>query len=280
MLNIGITTGSYLKKGSAEADYVKMASYGYTYGDYSGISNPESTFYTMSDEDMKKALEKEKETAKAAGITFSQVHGTWPVDDTSAEKVAANLIMQKTCVRATAYLGCKNLVVHPLMPYSWGEELDSEYAEKINEEFFRELCTYAQDYGVNICIENMPTKKHKLASIRNLVPFVKKLDMPNFLICLDTGHCLVSGDDCGEMVRLCGDLLAVLHVHDNDGRCDAHVVPYFGKINWQSFKEGLADIGFGGVMSLESSLNSHTTDAMKEKLRMISADIAKELADI
>ena len=33
-------------------------------------------------------------------------------------------------------------------------------------------------------------------------------------------------------------------------------------------------------MSLESSLNSHTTDAMKEKLRMISADIAKELADI
>ena len=280
MLKTGITTATYFDKEIGGTNYKKMASHGYSCADFSGIAHPDSKLYQMSDDELKEHLAEVKKTAAAAGITFSQVHGTWPVLDTSPELIAGNLEKQKACVRATAFLDCKNLVVHPLMPYEWGNELDPDYAEKINDEFFKELCEYAQGYNVNICIENMPTKKHRLAGIENLVKFVKKFNMPNFRICLDTGHCHVRDEDSGDMVRACDGLLEVLHVHDNNGRTDAHTIPYGGNLNWNSFKKALAETGFNGALSLESSISCHASPELKEKLLVLSADIAKELADI
>ena len=188
MLNIGTTTGGFIIKGTNDIDYKKMASLGFTHADFSKVACPTAIYHQMNDEELKTAMEREYALAKEAGITFSQVHGGWPVEDTSEELRTENMKIQKLCVRASAFLGCKELVVHPIMPYSWRTEEDPDYAEKLNEEFFRELCEYALGYGVNICIENMPTKLHRLAGIENLVKFVKKLDYPNFFICLDTGH--------------------------------------------------------------------------------------------
>ena len=53
-------------------------------------------------------------------------------------------------------------------------------------------------------------------------------------------------------MRLLGDRLKVLHVHDNDGKNDQHRAPFTGTIDWEDFTSALAETGFRGVMSLES----------------------------
>ena len=277
MLKIGNVDAQYNVSGNATADYEKMAAQGFNCADFGGVSNPECAFYTMDDEQLKKELLEIKKRANGAGIYFSQVHGTWPAGDDWRDS-NRNLEWMKRCVKATDILGDgRNLVVHPQMPYSWGEELDSEYAREVNKKFFSDLCEYAKDYDVNICIENMPTKRHKLAGIPAIVDFVKELAYDNFFICLDTGHCLVSGDDSSEMVRLCGDLLKVLHIHDNNGDRDQHLPPYFGKIDWKSFKEGLRDIGFKGCLSSEASLSGNVPKDARELIQKSYAEMLKSL---
>lgn len=281
ILRTGVTTSVYCC-GGADADYKKMAAHGYSCADFSALCDTEGELYRMNGSDFEKALLDEKKRANDAGITFSQVHGSWPVDDTTAEKRAKNLEFMKLCVRGTAILGCKNLVVHPLMPFSWGDETDSDFAEKVNEEFFRSLCEYAENYGVNICIENMPTKKHRLAGTEALCAFVKKLGYSNFFMCLDTGHCLVRGEDIGETARICAEngVLKVLHVHDNKGTYDDHLFPYMGKADWNSFKAALAQTGFDGCVSMEASVNKSASTELYEEMQKLLAATARELAAV
>ena len=280
MLRTGITTSAYWKPGTKECDYEKMASHGYSFADYSGICRPDAPYYSMNDDELRCAMQEEVKKASAAGIEIYQVHGTWPVIDTTEELRAQNLESMKTCVRATSFLGTKYLIVHPLMPYEWNDELDSDFAEKVNEEFFRALCTYALEWNVCICIENMPTKKHRLAGIPNLVEFVKRLDFPNFFICLDTGHCNTAGHDAGEMVTLCGDLLKAFHIHDNSGFRDEHYMPFGGNINWNSFRKALGESSFEGSVSIESSLNCFLPPELKERQQVTLGLMAKYLAEV
>ena len=98
-------------------------------------------------------------------------------------------------------------------------------------------------------------------------------------MCIDTGHCSCIGDDCGEMIRVCGKHLAALHVHDNKGRYDDHLMPYFGVLNWKSFKSALADIGFTGVLSIEADVPP-LPEPLREKAFTLLAETAKSLADL
>ena len=277
MLKIGNCDSPYWASGTIDADYEKMVAHGFQCADFGGIANPDCYLYTLNDEELKNALLPMKEKANKAGIYISQVHGTWPAGDEWRD-TDRNLEWMKRCVRATDILGDgRNLVVHPMMPYAWDEEKDSEYARAENKRFFTAICEYAKDYNVNICIENMPTKKHKLARIPAIVDFVKELGYDNFFICLDTGHCQVTGDDCGEMVRLCGGLLKVLHIHDNFGDFDRHLPPYYGRVDWKSFKQGLSDIGFDGCISSETSISRGIPSDIRDTLLCCYAKLMRNL---
>ena len=59
------------------------------------------------------------------------------------------------------------------------------------------------------------------------------------------------GTPIGESVRELGELIAVVHAHDNFADDDTHNVPYNGTVDWMNFAEALFDIGFDGVISLE-----------------------------
>jgi len=280
-MKTGITTASYYIGNTEKVDYKLMKSHMFDCGDYGGFVNVENEKYSMSDDELKKTLSDEKKEADEAGIEISQVHAIWPCDNTSPEKIASAMKSMKISVRGTSYLGSKNLVVHPIMPDGWATEIDADANEKINAEYFSELCAYAADFGVNICIENMPMKAHRLSPIPKIVEFVEKLDIPNFFICLDTGHCNVFGHDCGEMVRLCGKKLKVLHVHDNTGRSDEHRLPYCGTIDWESFKAALHDVGFEGSVSIESKIKrTGIPFEIREQLLREANTSARYFADI
>ena len=256
-MKLGIINTYFKDPITKKPNYPKMKQMGFTCADYQQLCDTNGSYYHMEEADFRLAMEQQKAEANAAGVAIHQVHGPWPVDDTSAEKREANLEYYKLCVRGCAYLGSKYLIMHPVMPYGWGAEEDADWVDEVNADFIRKLTDYARPFGVTICLENMPFKLHRLSHVPEVVKFVKALNIDNLGICYDTGHGNLYGDDAGDLVRQCGNLLLTLHVHDNCGQSDEHQMPYLGTIHWDSFLQGLKDIGYTGCMSLENVIRGN-----------------------
>jgi sugar phosphate isomerase/epimerase len=242
-------------------NYKKMREHGFEAVDYFLLANTDSEPYQVSENELKALMEKEKNLAAEAGIEIFQTHGPWrwPPQDATDEDRAERLDKMKTCVRATSYLGCKYTVIHPIMPYHTDDKLKGKEKEtfELNVTFMRELVTYAKDYGVTVCLENMPMRNLSISTVSEILDFVKYINEDNFKVCLDTGHSAVtSGADVGKYVRLLGDYLKVLHVHDNNGEKDEHKPMGEGIIDWQDFAKSLQDIGYDGVFCIEIALPS------------------------
>ena len=57
----------------------------------------------------------------------------------------------------------------------------------------------------------------------------------------------------GNEIRKLGDYIRVLHIHDNMGDRDSHLYPTKGITDWYDFVNALDEIGYKGVLSLETS---------------------------
>jgi sugar phosphate isomerase/epimerase len=153
-------------------------------------------------------------------------------------------------------LGCKYFVIHPIMPFGTGAEPDSEMFYKLNYEFFKSLIPTAEKYGVVICVENMPSEKEKEAQgnhlygscALNISALAQKL---NCGICWDVGHANVSGYKMSEQMEILRGKIDVLHIHDNHGARDEHLLPFEANVDWQDVAEGIKRADFGGILDVE-----------------------------
>ena len=253
-MKLGIGNTDYTRVYGNEDGYRLMKSHGYDFSDYQRFINTERDFFKAPLTEFEKALAEEKKIANDAGILFSQAHGPWrhPTRDLELSDRAERMESMKKSIYGTAALGCKNWVIHPLMPYGSDSPDHPDEVMEINRSFFSEICDYAKTLGITVCFENMPFLQLPISSTAQIVSFVQELNRDNFKVCLDTGHCLVWGEQPADAARLIGgDLLTVLHIHDNDGTADRHHRPCEGVGDWQAFAQALKEIGYTGVCSLE-----------------------------
>lgn len=175
---------------------------------------------------------------------------------------------QIKCIMATHFFGCKYCVVHP--PILKGRKYDLMVEENYNLaiEFYSKLIPALEKYDVYCCIENMfagDWEHHHYCSTvcshaEEMVAMCEQLG-DRFKICLDTGHAAVVGEDVVHMVKVCGDRLAVLHTHDNDGIYDLHTYPFSShgsrynykpvRIDWNAFMQALEDVNYQGNLNFE-----------------------------
>jgi len=99
------------------------------------------------------------------------------------------------------------------------------------------------------------------------------------MACLDTGHFEAVGKDICGAIRLLGEHLAALHVHDSAFGQDRHAYPFQGLVDWKGFTRGLKDIGFKGAISLETQVCSETPQPMLDQMQRSLAGIARYLAE-
>lgn len=234
--------------------YKKMKEYGFHYADLliSGELNGKSEREYRDD------ILRHKELADAAGVKIWQVHGPWryPPHDETEERRTERAEVMKRSLRFTGMIGCRYWVIHPLMPFGTLDDFDPELFWQINLDFFRALLPYAKENGVTICFENIPMTKLSISSPEKTLQFIRMINDEHFKLCLDTGHCAVLGVQPADAVRLAGSDLAVMHVHDNNGTHDDHMVPFTGVIDWKAYCKALKEIGFDGVFSLEANFKS------------------------
>ena len=250
-----------------------MAEHGYAYIDLQ-FTNTETEYYSAREEDFIEKIYAIKKGLAKHGISVSQIHGPWriPQDATEDDRAERFGKMTKAMVIAK-HLGAKYMAVHPLMPYGANSPHNPEEVYAINKKYYEALAKVGAGLGVTVCLENMPFQDFPLSSCESIIKLVKDIDHPNLKICFDTGHANLIGERSGDCVRAIGDLLKILHLHDNDGTEDTHLPPYDGNFDWADFIEGLYDIGYDGVMSLE-------TEPIKEKDKALSPEeiTARELS--
>lgn len=256
--------------------FFRIADHGFSAIDYD-LSRTEDDFYTLDLSEAKKMFIAEKNAAELAGLRISQIHGPWrwPPRDTTEEDRADRLKHMKRSIELASAVECKYWVVHPIMPYGINElgTVDAPKTHALNLSFMTELLEHAKPLGVTICLENMPMKDFSMATPERILEFVREIDDDGFKICLDTGHVAVFHDRglrVGDEVRRLGGEIKVLHVHDNMGNADSHMLPTEGIIDWTDFVKSLYEIGFDGVFSLETApseaLDNEAFDAECRKL--------------
>lgn len=285
-MKIGIQTSTFDTKGYGrwkEETYKKLKEHGYSCTDLD-LSNTESEIYSVTEKEAEKLIKHEKKLADLSHIEIVQMHGPWrwpPRDLTQDDRCERAEKMEKS-IRLASIIGCKNWVIHPIMPYGT-EEIETENAERtrdMNLEFMSRLLETAKEYGVTICFENMPMHKFSLSKPNEVLEFVNEINDDNFKICLDTGHVSVFSDlDLAQEVRRCGDKIRTLHVHDNSHGYDMHMIPYFGIIDWKGFACALRDIKFDGCFSLETMPPRILSDDIFEDMCKALFKTAKEITE-
>ncbi len=272
----GNTYGRYGKE-----KFSKIKQHGYNAVDYD-IADTNIDLYNLNEKELKLKINEEKSFANLAGIEIFQVHGPWrwPPQDSSEQERSERLDKMKKAVVITAMLGCDNLVIHPIMPYGI-EDLKLKKEREtwdLNFTFFQELVAYAKEHGVTICLENMPMRNFSLAKPDKVLEFVKEINNDHFKICLDTGHVAIFPElSVANEVRRLGSYIKTFHIHDNMGDKDSHLYPTKGIINWIDFIDAIIEIGYEGVLSLETSPSSDLEDDIFEKESIASCKTFREL---
>jgi sugar phosphate isomerase/epimerase len=113
----------------------------------------------------------------------------------------------------------------------------------------RELAPIAADLGVRLAIENGGSGWH--ADVRNLMALLDDAGVHHAVgICLDTGHQHRHGS-VADAIRTAGSAIITLHIHDNHGERDEHIMPLDGTIAWPPVIGALRAIGYPGVFMYE-----------------------------
>ncbi len=254
-MQIGIVSSAYLRRYGIKNGAKKMKAHGYDAVDFQDLVNTETEFFNLNEKDFEKVVKEQRNIIEGEGLIVSQAHGPWrfPIQDYTLADREERFESMKKGVRGTAYLGSKNFVIHPIMPFGLDCLDKAKENREINAEFFYKLCRHAEDFGVDVCLENMPFLHLPISSVESVVDFVKEMGFSNFKVCLDTGHDLIWGNQPAKSVGVIGDLLACIHAHDNDGVHDYHQNPKTGVCDWVAFSKTLKESAYRGVFSLETT---------------------------
>ncbi len=260
--------------------YKQHKSLGYDCVDFF-LADTRQCWYTLEKEKAEALLLMVKSFAEQAEVELHQCHGPWissEIYKTPLERTQ-RMNENKHSLWCASVLGIKNWVIHPIFPFGTDDNGGTMRDEcfKINYDFYSELLETAKKYDITICYENMPFQNFCLSEIDSIKKMVDKINDEHFKICLDTGHtnCFKTRN-LGDAVNICGKDLKVLHIHDNHGR-DSHEIPYFGTADWDSFYNGLVDIGYNGVFNYEAGPNRRMGTELYEDVHRLMIRIARKI---
>jgi sugar phosphate isomerase/epimerase len=168
-------------------------------------------------------------------------------DDRLREAAIAELI---SACRAAALLGAENVVLHP-GPERAGRPPKDEFLQRMQRAAISldRVAAFCCEVGVHLLLENM--LPHLLfGNISDMLFLLGEIKTCEVGACLDTGHARLSGDLAGVFHKLSGHL-QMIHINDNLGDWDAHLLPGEGSIDWPWVIDQLDAHQFAGGLIIE-----------------------------
>ena len=170
-------------------------------------------------------------------------------------------------------IGVQNAVVH----FNGGADLDPETRFQLRLEAMNKLVEYIKGRPIKLCLENLGSvpETHTVERIRKIMDVIGSDQVG---ICLDMGHLhLVNKREEAtqtqtEFILGAGKDLCALHVTNNSGGGDDHLMPYSSRygIDFKEVITALNKVDYSGLFNLEIlGENVAPMYIRKEKLRFI-----------
>lgn len=247
-MKLATTTGdysAYTDSAAVALSHIRKA--GFKYADYN-FGMDHSLRNGVYSENYEAYFEEINKTADGLGIKLVQAHAPMgrPLED-------GGVLLSDTlrCVDACGAWGIPNIVVHS--GYTKGISREETYAR--NKEFFMPLLERAEKYGLNILVENFNRMSidglYWIDNAPDLLGMIEYVDHPLFHAVWDVGHANMQEMPQDEALRMLGSHVRALHIQDNMGDKDTHLVPFVGTVNMDEIMCGLADIGYKGYFTFE-----------------------------
>ena len=257
-MKLAASTEAYAARFGEEEAVRILARAGFDSIDFTNYSNLGANLRFDGDDylDIAKQI---RAVADEMGVTVDQSHAPFPAAFASKEESLARFKHMVKSFEISRVLGVKQTVVHPYISPTnkYGVEMDKALED--NYKLYRALEPYAVENGLKIAIENMFDFDPEAGKIcpttcstpQELVSLKDALG-ENFTVLIDVGHFHLTGTPPEEGVRIVGDRLGGLHVHDNDGVGDLHDLPFLYSIDWDAFGRALKDVGYKGNFTFEA----------------------------
>lgn len=112
----------------------------------------------------------------------------------------------------------------------------------------REVCAIAEQLGVRLAIEPLNRFESDLVNTAaDARRMAEELDHPAAGVGLDSFHMSIEEKDPGEAIRTAGERLVHVQVSENH-----RGIPGTGQTPWHSLRDAITEIGYKGVVSIES----------------------------
>jgi sugar phosphate isomerase/epimerase len=219
--------------------------------------------------------------AEDQGIRFPQGHLKLDADVT-AESGEPLLSALKRWLDLFVAAGVRCGVIHPGgRPTSSPGEADGA-ARRVHEarvRAFSSLCEHVRGSELTICLENVSSAP----AVDDLLQVIGDVGSRRLGICLDTGHLNLASRDQLSFIERAGPLLRALHLADNDGTRDQHLIPFgLGTVDWEGVCLGLARVRYRGLLNFEIPGERKAPMALRraklDYLRQVAAHLADRIA--
>jgi sugar phosphate isomerase/epimerase len=154
-------------------------------------------------------------------------------------------------VDAAIALGCANVSLCP--GHSLKEQGKANAMRSLTKSV-HELTKYANDNGVVLFMEPAhPFETDLLLTVQDTIEFIETNNFDGMGICMDTGHCHINGEPLADTVKEISDHDIPMHIHidDNGGYSDDHLIPGEGTIDYPPFFKALNEIKYTGFITAE-----------------------------
>ncbi|MFH1571275.1 MAG: sugar phosphate isomerase/epimerase [Gemmatimonadota bacterium] len=207
--------------------------------------------------------------AAGRGVCFPQGH-LWLTADITAADGGRTVDALRRWLDLYAAAGVRAAVLHPSgVPAARetrpaGEVLERQVAA------LGALAAHLAGTDTVICLENVSAAP--LAP--DLLRLIEAVGSRHLAICLDTGHLHIAGGDQAAFIRAAGAHLKALHIADNEGQTDQHLMPWGrGTVDWPAVVHALRQLPYAGLFNLEIPGENRAPRAV----RLAKLDYLKEL---
>ncbi len=215
-----------------------------------------------------------REAIERAGLYTWSIHAPFggPADLSHPDELAwrdAVGLVSRAC-EVGAELGARYAVIHAGL---LGEdEAESELRRRQSIRSINYLLKRCSQLGIRLAIEYLPANKPRLGNDAEQILQCLRISDGEACVCLDTNHANLRRPLADEM-RALGDRVETLHISDNDGVQERHLMPGEGVIDWPEFLELLDEISYDGPLMIEA----HGGETIEECLTLAATAAQKHL---
>ena len=152
-------------------------------------------------------------------------------------------------MRNARLLGSPSVSLCPGM-LPWDRDIKVGRAQLLKS--LRELDELNRAYGLMLLVEPAHRfESNLICTIEECVEVLDQVQSENFGILLDVGHAHVNGEDMAHAIGLASRYPLHLHLDDNDGSGDSHLIPGKGTIDFPAVAASLRERNYSGFVSVE-----------------------------